>query len=526
MLVATEMLVAAGGAQESEKSQESTRAQTIEKAQDSGTGQEAGPADDATALRARTYKKCVLIEFEGEIFPPRTRYLLRQLATAKAAGADLIIVKIDSPGGIIDDSLELAHELRKISWARTVAYVPKQALSGAAIISLGCDEILLHSDAHFGDAGPISFDVELWSFRHADEKIRSHLARHVRDLASAKGRPPSVAEAMVDKDLEVFQVRHRTSGITAFLSAHELESPENRDQWETLGTVLEARKGRFLEVNGERAVELRLAQAVVADQSAVLERFGIQGPPMVLSWTSSDSNNERLFQVAMFLNIPLIAGLLIIVGIIGILVELTMPGTAVGGIVGAICFALFFWSHYMEGTSGWLEVILFLLGAICLLLEIFVLPGFGVCGFAGIAMIAISLLLAGQNFVIPSNGEELSQFMQWLLVLACSATVVAITTVIGSRYVRAVPIFNRLVLPMPAESSGEKAVLAGKPSLQGIGIGARGTAQTLLRPGGKVRFGDLTLDVISDGAFVEKGEVVVVTEVLANRILVRVDTDV
>lgn len=477
---------------------------------------------------ADKFQRCVWIKFEGEIHPPRTKYLQRQLEIARQRGADLVILEIDSPGGWIDDSLELAHQLRKISWARTVAYVPREALSGAAIISLGCDEIVLHPDAHFGDAGPISFDASLWSYRHADEKIRSHLARNVRDLAESKGRPPSIAEAMVDKDLEVFSVRNRETGDTAFLSEHELNTPENRERWEKLGVVLEARKGRFLEVNGRRAVELHLADSLVDDGPSLLLTYGFDQPSVTLQWTSADATAEKLFHVAMFLNIPLIAGVLIVIGIIGLCSEFAAPGTAVGGIVAVTCFALFFWSHFMDGTSGWLEIILFVLGIALLAIELFILPGFGVCGVSGFAMIAVSLLLAGQDFVIPRSGDEWSRFSQWLLVLAGSMVVLAITGITASRHLKSLPVFRRLILQSPAsmaasnESTASKSTdgkLASTESL--IVLGAQGIAHTMLRPAGKARFGDQIVDVVTDGAFVERDTAVTISQIVGHRIIVK-----
>lgn len=470
------------------------------------------------------YRNCVWIKFDGEIHPPRTKYLKRQLDVAKERGADLVILEIDSPGGWIDDSLELAHLLRKTTWARTVAYVPREALSGAAIISLGCDEIVLHPDAHFGDAGPISFDVSLWSYRHADEKIRSHLARNVRDLAEAKGRPPSIAEAMVDKDLEVHSVRDRDSGKTDYLSEHELNAPEHRDRWEKQGVVLEARKGRFLEVNGQRAVELRLANAVVNDRQSLLRRFDVEQPTITLQWTSADATDEKLFHVAMFLNIPLIAGVLIVVGIIGLCVEFASPGTAVGGIIGATCFALFFWSHFMQGTSGWLEVILFLLGVSLLAVELFVIPGFGICGFTGLAMIMASLILAGQEFVIPRSGEEWSRFSHWLLVLSVASVILAVVGTLASRHFKSLPLFRRLILESPtssASASGVAADSADSEMKSPIVTGAVGIAQTMLRPSGKARFGDELVDVVADGAFIERGSTVTIAQVVGHRIIVK-----
>ena len=98
--------------------------------------------------------------------PGLERYLFRKLDAAKQQGADLVILEIDSPGGRLKESLEIAEYLQKLDWAHTVAYVPREAISGAAIVSLGCDEILMAPHARIGDAGAIVMDEDSF-FRFA-----------------------------------------------------------------------------------------------------------------------------------------------------------------------------------------------------------------------------------------------------------------------------------------------------------------------------------------------------------------------
>ena len=168
---------------------------------------------------ARNYRKAVLIQFEGPITPLLEHFIYRKLDIAKDMGADLVIIEIDSPGGYLETSENLADRFLHLDWAHVVAFVPRQAFSGAAIAALGCDEIVMAPDAQLGDAGPI-FQGEDALFRHAPEKIRSPLALKVRSLAEATGRPPALAEAMVDMDLIVYRVHNKNyvgdSGYIAF----------------------------------------------------------------------------------------------------------------------------------------------------------------------------------------------------------------------------------------------------------------------------------------------------------------------
>src|SRR3972149_2613088 len=138
----------------------------------------------AAEVPEKKYSHGVLIRLEGPIGSMQEEYLNRKLALAEAEGADLLILEIDSPGGTLDETLNIAGGLRDLNFAHTVAYIPKQALSGAAIIALGCDDILMDPKALIGDAGPI-FQDEASLFKYAPEKIRSHLAQQVRGLAAA-----------------------------------------------------------------------------------------------------------------------------------------------------------------------------------------------------------------------------------------------------------------------------------------------------------------------------------------------------
>ena len=115
------------------------------------------------------YHHAVIIHFEGEIRPGLESYLFRKLDAAKQQGADLVILEIDSLGGRLKESLEIAERLQKLDWAHTVAYVPREAISGAAIVSLGCDEILMAPQARIGDAGVI-FKGEDSFFRFVPQK--------------------------------------------------------------------------------------------------------------------------------------------------------------------------------------------------------------------------------------------------------------------------------------------------------------------------------------------------------------------
>ncbi|NUQ63558.1 MAG: peptidase, partial [Pirellulales bacterium] len=296
----------------------------------------------------RKFNHGVVIRFDGMITSMREQYLYRKLEEAKRRGADLVVLEIDSPGGQLQESLAIAQKLGALDWAYTVAYVPREALSGAAIAALGANEIVMGPKARMGDAGPI-FLAEDFLFRHAPEKIRSDLARQMRDLAEARGRAPALAEAMVDMDLVVYHVKNKQTGKEAYLSDHEIQASDRPDDWEKIKPVLESREGHFLEVNGRRAVELGLAEATASSREEVARRYGLDGNLPVLEATFVDTAVYEL-------NRPLVTGLLFVVGLVALYIEFSAPGISIGGLTAGLCFTLFFWSRFMGGTAGWLEV--------------------------------------------------------------------------------------------------------------------------------------------------------------------------
>jgi len=473
-------------------------------------------ADDANAT---TYKRPVVIHFNGMINPQREQYLARKVATAKRQGADLVIVQIDSPGGFVESSINIAELLGQIDWAHTVAYIPREAISGAAFISLGCDEIVMASTARLGDAGPIIVGPDA-AFRHAPAKIRSYLARVIRDLCETKGRSPALGEAMVDENLVVYEMRNRDTQEIKLLSKHDLEEQKDPRQWEEIAEVTETRQGLFFTVNGRRAFELGFTEGVADSRSALLERFQVDRPPVDLRPTSVDVTVS-------WLNWWVISILLIGVGLIALLVELSAPGISVGGFISALCFVLFFWSRFLGGTAGWLEVILFLCGIAFLAIEIFVTPGFGVPGILGLLLIVTSMIFAGQDFWIPDNYRQLRVTTTGLFTVVGGGACFALGAFIVTRYFGSLPIFNHLVLapPKPQEVAPAQVDAKGAviltPADAPYQVGDWGVAISPLRPAGKIEIGDQLLDVTTDGSYVESGKQVKILKIQGNHIVVR-----
>jgi membrane-bound serine protease (ClpP class) len=205
--------------------------------------------------------------------------------------------------------------------------------------------------------------------------------------------------------------------------------------------------------------------------------------------------------------------------------ELSAPGVGIGGLTAGLCFALFFWSRVLGGTAGWLEVLLFSAGIIFLAVELFVIPGFGITGITGILLMLAAVVLASQEFALPTTNAQLITTSTSTLTTLLAGVIGFIVCAITLRHMEAIPVLNRLMLKPPRPDIATEEVIdsdgkswpAADASIQ---IGDWGVATTLLRPGGKAQFGDLVLDVVSEGAFIQPDVQVRIVEMQGHRIVV------
>ncbi|MEM0925353.1 MAG: peptidase, partial [Planctomycetota bacterium] len=212
-----------------------------------------------------------------------------------------------------------------------------------------------------------------------------------------------------------------------------------------------------------------------------------------------------------------------------LVIELGAPGVGIGGLTSVLCFGLFFWSRFLGGTAGWLEVTLFVLGIIFIGMEVFVITGLGIAGVGGIGLMLTSLVMASRRFLVPGNSEELAS-LGWDVLTVVGAFVGFIIALgVFANYIGEIPGLGRLTLkPQLAVDTGIADVTetpqeleALVPGWQRVSVGDVGAASGPLRPGGKMSFEDFTVDVVTEGDFVEDGDAVKVVAKQGTRIVVR-----
>ena len=170
---------------------------------DSKVAEPAGENGDDKERPARI-REAVMIEFHEDINPLSGALLKRKFAEAVDSGVDVIVFDIHSPGGFTHTTFELMEMVQDAKDVETVAYIEKDAISGAALLSIACDKIVMFPGARIGDAGEIVMGRD-GAFRFTEAKSRSVVAQKARDAAEATGRPLALAEKMCDKDMIVFE---------------------------------------------------------------------------------------------------------------------------------------------------------------------------------------------------------------------------------------------------------------------------------------------------------------------------------
>ena len=442
--------------------------------------------------------KAAQIVLSGPITGDSVARARQQIERAVADGVNFICLRIDSAGGSPEQSLVLANRLADFdpTRVRTVAYVPRLARGDAALVALACDELVMHPDAVLGGEG--------------DAVIRGRQASAIaaswrEGVAKQRERTWSLPVATVVPGIAVEQATQQGTGRVAYFSAEELAAQQDRDSWKT-GALVGTGP---IQLTGRSADSLGLVAHVVEDFAGLVQAYGLTGDIAL----SEPGWADRLLDA---LASPGLAWLLLLIGGVGLYIELHTPGFGLGGFVSMVAFIIYFWSQYLHGTAGWLEVMLFLAGLFCLAAEIFVLPGFGVLGLGGGVLVIVSLVLASQSFVLPSNDYQIRQLQWSLLGILGAAVGVSLMGVLLRRWLPATPVLRNVLLVPPAarDESLEEETLEEL-------LGLEGTTTTRLAPAGKARIGGRLHDVTSDGPLVEPGMPIRVVEVRGGRVLVK-----
>ncbi len=460
---------------------------------------------------------------KGDVDSAMRESVNRVVRDVRKKGGNVLIFVMNCGGTDLDAARGLADDLIQAQSGpdavQMIAFVPESAPDAATVVALGCSEIVMarpkaDPNSEVKEATIGNFDHYLKSAKPAaiDAQRQS-----LRALAESRGYPGVLVDGMLDPGLEIVRARgtNANRNKTHLMTRAEFDSEKkiNPGAWADAPVVIKPKNIPF-QLTATQAAELGLARFVVPsrDVKDVCAIYGVS--------EAKDPDPGWVDRFAEFLRIPVVTVLLVMVGFIGLILELKVPGLTIPGVLAALCFILVFWSQSRYDTIFMLAILLFILGLTLLAMEIFVLPGFGVCGICG-----VGLMLSGLGLVtlekVPTNMSEgvgLALRMSYFLFALIGAFVAAFVV---ARFLPQVPGANRLLLAPPTEQPhGAELVLPGASEALGL-LGAIGTSTTPLRPAGVVRFGDKFVDVVSDGGFIAAGTRVQVIDVEGTRIVVK-----
>ncbi|SMB90945.1 membrane-bound serine protease (ClpP class) [Desulfonispora thiosulfatigenes DSM 11270] len=403
--------------------------------------------------------KVMVVPIDSTVEKGLSSFVQRAFIKAESEKVKMVILEINTPGGRIDAARDIERIISN-SKLPTTALIKDRAISAGSLIALACDTIAMQPGSTIGDA-----ELYIGSER-AGEKQLSDWREKLASTAEAKGRNPEIAAAFADRDIEI-------PGVTA--------------------------KGKLLTLTPKKAVELGISDYLVKDRDELLEVLNLE-KTLVISTEPTMGEN-----LARFATDPMIAPILLTIGIAGLAIELITVGFGVFGVIGLASMSLFFGGHLLAGFSGWGAIFLFLVGLILLVIEIFV-PGFGVFGIGGIASLIGSVVMVSQSLEAALTS----------LTIAIIGSIVLI--LVSLKFLTRRNIWKKIVLEN--KLSNEEGYSASSQELKEL-LNEEGKALTDLRPSGTAILNNgMRVDVVTYGDYILKDEKVKIIKVEGNRVVV------
>ena len=418
-----------------------------------------------------------VVPIEGMIdlgLAPFVQRVLEEAATAKASA---VVLDINTFGGRVDAAVLIRDALLD-SKVPTVAFINKRAISAGALISLAAEKISMADGGTIGAAMPVQIGLPGAPAQPVAEKTVSYMRKEFRATAEQRNRPALIAEAMVDADVEIPDI---------------------------------IQKGKLLTLTTKEALDVKVADFRANTLEALLQLLELGDADIR---HASQTWAETLVR---FLTHPVVSSLLMTLGIMGIIVEIRVPGFGLPGLVGLVSLGLFFWGHTLVRLAGLEEFLLVSLGLILVAMEIFFIPGFGIAGIFGILA-----LMGGLGLSLIGSGATWDSMLSALGQVSLSILVAILVALFLLRYFQRLPFGKRLLLKTSLLS---KEGYASSPEGDQRWLGKRGTAATDLHPSGIAHLNGDRVDVVSDGDFINVGQAVEVVRVDGNRIVVRLLTE-
>ncbi len=436
----------------------------------------------STALTAEP-GPVIVVPIRTEISSAQFFFLRRALKDAERRHASAIVLDMDTYGGEVKAAIDSMDALMKTQ-VPTFTFINDKAISAGSMIALATQKIYMAPTAVIGAAAPVMSGGEDLSKTMTD-KVVSMLSAKVRAASQKNGHNAEIAEAFISKEKEI-----------------------------KIGDIVIDRADSLLTLSAEEAATFYngkplLAEAVVGTIDELLQRAGITGKVERLEPTGFE-------QLAFW--ITALSPLLLLGGIIGSYIEFKTPGFGVPGIIGLVCFGLFFAGHFVAGLAGWEVVACFAIGVALVIGELVLHPGTVIPGLVGALMMFGALVWAmidryPSQPLWPTEDMLIRPMINLGIALLGSGALIAVLV----NYLPASPLYRRIALVSSLPGGDGNAV---PETARGVQSGMTGSAKTMLRPSGKADFGGHPVDVVTEGGFIEAGATVRIVLVEGARVVV------
>jgi len=460
---------------------------------------------DVQPLSAPT-NQVYIIPVKGTIDLGLAGFINRAIDEAEETRAKAIILEINTFGGRIDAAIQIRDRLFETD-IKTIAFINKRAISAGALISLATEEIIMSPGSTIGAAKPVVLAPGGMQQQPTGEKEISYVRAEFKATAEAKGHPEKIAQAMVDPDIELKSAT--VKGNLIILTLEEVEKRKKEIDKGSLETIIA--KEKLLTLSSKDALKFKLVKYELRSLKEVMAACNLETASLK---RVSPTWSEGLVRL---ITHPLLSGLLLVFGMLGIVFELKIPGWGVSGTIGIICLALFFGGHYLIGLANWIEILLFVLGLALLSIEIFITPGFGVLGISGIIFIILSIFLTLVKHPIPKTPFDTGEHLRAFYTIIISFLAAFVLSAITFRFLPKTPLWGKFVLLSSEKRDNGFVGASEEPAKL---VGKQGFTRTALRPAGKAVFNEKLFDVVTEGDFIPKQSEVRVIRVEGNRIVV------
>ena len=422
------------------------------------------------------------VPIEGTIDLGLPPFIKRMIDKAESENATAIIFDINTFGGRVDAATQIKDAILG-SDITTIAFINRRAISAGALISLSCEKVYMTGGGLIGAATAVDM-----SGKKGSEKVISFMREEMASTAEKRGRNKEIARGMVDEELNFSHLVINGDSI----SVNDIEGRKD---------------GKLISLTTEQAIKYGIADGTAETIESLMDTLSLGSLELA---ESSENWSESIVR---FLTNPVVASLLTTFGFLGILFELQSPGWGIPGFVGLTCLILSLSVSYIAQLATMSDMIFILVGLSLILLEMLVIPGFGIVGIGGIGFMlyGLYLLLLPE---VPVGEEVLGQAMDGFLIGLVGAIIGIL--LLGKLMIRS-KFWEQLTAPSSQKKNQGFSNSQGWEDLQG----ELAVTDTDLHPSGWINIDNQRIFVLSEGGFIEKGKEVTILSVDGNRVIVR-----